>query len=58
MVTKERHNFPSPLDESNLSLIARETMRLLVNDQPIPIAIQSKSISHERIVLKDLKVLS
>ena len=35
--------------ESNLSLIARETMRLLVNHQSIPIAIQSKSISPEQI---------
>ena len=38
--------------ESNLSLIARETMRLLVNHQLIPIAIQSKSISLEQICYK------
>ena len=35
--------------ESNLSLIARETIRLLVNHQPIPIAIQSKIICLEQI---------
>ena len=49
MVTKGRHNFPSPLDETNLSLIARETMRLLVNHQLIPIAIQPQSNSREQI---------
>ena len=38
--------------ESNLSLIARETMRLLVNHQLIPIAIQPKSISLEQICYK------
>ena len=38
--------------ESNLSLIARETMRLLVNHQLIPIAIQPKSISPEKICYK------
>ena len=52
MVIKGRHNFPSPLDETNLSLIARETMRLLVNHQLIPIAIQPKSISLEQICYK------
>ena len=67
MVTKGRHNFPSPLDkvkfsslsyhESNLSLIARETMRLLVNHQLIPIPTQPKSISLEQFVTKDLNVL-
>ena len=39
-------------DESNLSLIAREIMRLLVNYQLIPIAIQLKSISLEHICYK------
>ena len=38
--------------KSNLSLIARETMRLLVNHQLIPIAIQPKSISLEQICYK------
>ena len=38
--------------ESNLSLIARETMRFLVNHQLVPIAIQSKSISLEQICYK------
>ena len=36
-------------------LIARETMRLLVNHQPIPIAMQSKSISLEQICYKRSK---
>ena len=36
----------------NLSLIARETMRLLVNHQLIPIAIQPKSTSLEQICYK------
>ena len=35
--------------EPNLLLIARETMRLLVNPKLIPIAIQPKSISLEQI---------
>ena len=35
--------------ESNLSLIVRETMRLLVNHQLIPIAIHPKSIYLEQI---------
>ena len=34
--------------ESNLSLIARETMPLLVNRQLVPVAIQLKSISLEK----------
>ena len=34
---------------SNLSLIARETMQLLVNHQLIPTAIQPKTISLEQI---------
>ena len=38
--------------ESNLSLIARETMRLLVNHQLIPIAIQPKGIFYEQICYK------
>ena len=37
---------------SNLSLIARETMRLLVNHQLISIAIQPKSISIEQTCYK------
>ena len=37
--------------ESNLSLIARETMPLLVNRQLVPVAIQLKSISLEKMVL-------
>ena len=58
MVTKGRQNIPSPLDEenlapsyydSNLSLIARETMRLLFNHQLNSSPIQSKSISLEQI---------
>ena len=50
----------SPLNyhESNLSLIASETIRLLVNHQLIPIAIESKSISLEKVCKKDFKVLS
>ena len=52
MVTKGRHNFPSPLDETNLSLIARETIRLLVNHQLIPIAIQPQGNSREQICYK------
>ena len=38
--------------ESNLSLIARETMRLLLNHQLIPITMQPKSISLEQICSK------
>ena len=66
MVTKERHNFPGPfdeknlapkLDESNLLLIAQLTMRLLVNHQLIPIAIQAKTSLLNKSVIKDLKVL-
>ena len=38
--------------ESNLSLIARETMRLLVNHQLIPIAIQPNSVCLEQIRYK------
>ena len=38
--------------ESNLSLIARETMRLLVNYQLIPIVTQPKDISLEQICYK------
>ena len=38
--------------ESNLSLIARETMQLLVNHQFIPISVQPKSISLEQICYK------
>ena len=38
--------------ESNLFLIAQGTMRLLVNHQLIPIAIQPKSISFEQICYK------
>ena len=59
---KVRHNFPSPFErgkfsslsyrESNLSLISRETMRLLVDDQPIPIGIQTKSIFLAQICYK------
>ena len=37
---------------SNLSLIARETMQLLVNHQLIPTAIQPKTISLEQICYK------
>ena len=39
-------------DESNLSLIARETMQLLVNHQLISIAIQPKDISLQQICYK------
>ena len=46
-------NFPRPKDvlslSLSLSLIARETMRLLVNHQFIPMAIQPKNISFEQI---------
>ena len=35
----------------------RETMRLLVNHQLIPIAIQPKSILLNKSVIKDLKIL-
>ena len=61
MVTKGRHNFPSPLDEenlalsyheSNLLLIAQSTMRLQVDHQLIPIAMQAKNISLEQIFYK------
>ena len=38
--------------ESNLSLIARETIRLLINHRLIPVAMQSKSISLEQICYK------
>ena len=38
--------------ESDLSLIARETMQLLANRQLIPIAIQPKSTSLEQICYK------
>ena len=38
--------------ESNVSLIARETKRLLVNHQLIPIAIRPKNISLEQICYK------
>ena len=38
--------------ESNLSLIARETMRLLVNHQLIPIVMQPKSIFLEQTCYK------
>ena len=38
--------------ESNLSLIARETIRLLINQRLIPVAMQSKSISLEQICYK------
>ena len=42
----------------NLSLIARETMQLLVNRQLIPITIQPKTISPgEQNCYKNLKVL-
>ena len=44
--------FNSIYHESNLSLSARETMRLLVNHQLITIAIQPKSISLEQICYK------
>ena len=40
-----------------MSLIARETMRLLVNHEVILIAMQPKSISFEQICYKDVKVL-
>ena len=50
MVTKGRHNLSSlSYQESNLLLIARETMWLLVNHQLIPIAIQPENISLEPI---------
>ena len=39
-------------DESNLSLIPRETMQLLFNHQLIPIAIQPKDISLQQICYK------
>ena len=62
MVTKERHNlkihrhnqkFNSlSFHESNLSLIAPETMWLLGNHYLIPIAIQPKRISLEQICYK------
>ena len=39
-------------DESNLSLITLETMRLSVNHQLIPIAIHPKSTSLEQICYK------
>ena len=38
--------------ESNLSLIALETIRLLINHRLIPVAMQSKSISLEQICYK------
>ena len=43
---------PLSYHSSNLSLIARETMRLLVNHQLIPIVIQFESISVEQICYK------
>ena len=57
MVTKGRHNIQGKFSslnyhESNLSLIARRTMRLLVNHQLILIAIQSESILLEQICYK------
>ena len=49
MVSSANNN---KFDKSNLSLIARETMRLLVNNQLIPIAIQLKDISLQQISYK------
>ena len=58
MLTKEQHNFGRgkfssiSYHESNLSLIARENMRLQVNRLLVSIAIQPKSISLEQICYK------
>ena len=61
MVTKERHNSESfgrgkfsflSYHESDLSLIARETIRLLINHQLISIMMEFKSMILEQISYK------
>ena len=47
-----RGTFSSLSYHESISLSARETMRLLINHQLSPIAIQPKSISHEQICYK------
>ena len=55
MVTKGRLSSLSYC-ESNLLLIARGTIQLLVNHQLIPISIQSKSILLEQILLEQISM--
>ena len=59
MVTKEPYNFSSfSYHESNFSLIARETIRLLVDHQLISIAIQPRSISLQHICYSRCQVIA
>ena len=52
-------NFSSfSLNESNLSLIARKAMRLLVNHQPFPLRIRPKSISFEKSCYERSEVIA
>ena len=55
MITKRRLNSLSYC-ESNLLLIARGTIQLLVNHQLIPISIQAKSILLEKILLEQISM--
>ena len=50
--SQKRFIFPSPLNEGNLSLIAWEIMRLLVNQQLIPLPIKPKSIFLTKLLRK------
>ena len=52
MVTQDETFTSLSYNDLNSSLVARETMRLWVNHQLIPIGIQSKIISLEQIYYK------